>query len=80
MKIFMYIRSNDVKWMEKEADLPFIPQVGTDFEGISSEQPLRISGLVYNIPEQFIKVRLSWLSAEPMDSSEMVKLGWKIKM
>lgn len=76
----MYIRSNDVKWMEREEDLPFVPQVGTDFEGISSEQPLRISGLSYNIQEQFIKVRLAWLSAEPMDSSEMVKLGWKIKM
>jgi hypothetical protein len=80
MKILMYIRSNDVKWMEREEDLPFVPQVGTDFEGISSEQPLRISGLSYNIQEQFIKVRLAWLSAEPMDSSEMVKLGWKIKM
>jgi hypothetical protein len=77
----MYIRSNDVRWMEMVLeDISFVPQVGTDIEGISAEQPLRISGLAYNIPEKFIKLRLSWLSPEPMDSAEMVKLGWKIKM
>lgn len=69
--------SNDVKWMEYEMDLSFVPQVGTDIAGISAEQPLRISGLLYDVPGEYVKLRLAWLSPEPMDSKDMLNHGWK---
>ena len=81
MKTLMYIMSNDVKWMEYEVDLPFAPYPGHDFTGISGEQPLRITGMSYDIPGQFYKLRLGWLSPDPMMSQDMLALnvGWKIK-
>jgi len=42
---------------------------------------LRISGISYDVPGQFFKLRLAWLSQEPMASEAMLKLGagWKVR-
>lgn len=73
--------TNDVKWMEREEELPFIPYPGHDFTGLAGEQPLRISGMSYDIPGQFFKLRLNWLSSDPLTAQAMMDLdvGWKIK-
>jgi hypothetical protein len=75
----MYLMSNDAKWMEKEVELSFIPYPGMDFEGLADEQPLRISGMVYNVEYDYFKLRLAWLSPDPLDSKVMVGLGWAMK-
>ena len=79
MKTFLFIMANDTKWMEREDDLPFVPYPGFDFIGLAGDQPLRISGMSYDIPGQFFKIRLAWLSPDPMDSGPMIQNGWKIK-
>ncbi len=78
MKIFTYVLSNDAKWMENEPQLPFIPQVGTDLDGLA-DQPLRISGMSYDVKNDYIKLRLSWLSPDPLNSDKMVEYGWALK-
>ena len=73
--------ANDTKWMEMEKEIPFVPYPGLDFTGLAGEQPLRISGISYDVPGQFFKLRLAWLSQEPMASEAMLKLGagWKVR-
>ena len=79
MKTIMYVMSNDAKWMEREENLLFTPYPGTDIDGITGGQALRINGMAYNVAENYFKLRLSWLSPDPLTSAEMVELGWKIK-
>lgn len=73
--------SNDTKWLELEKELPFVPYPGFNFTGIAGEQELKISGMSYDISKDLFKIRLSWLSMEPMNADDMVALniGWKIK-
>jgi hypothetical protein len=75
----MYIMSNDAKWMERIEDLSFTPYPGMDFTGSVGEQPLRISGMSYDVVDRSFKVRLAWLSHEPLTSAQMVELGWAAK-
>jgi hypothetical protein len=72
--------TNDVKWVKKETELPYTPYPGMNFEGIAAEQPLKISGMSYVFPEGYFKLRLAWLSDNPLSSKEMVALdvGWVI--
>lgn len=72
--------ANDTKWIKCERDLPFTPYPGMDFEGLAQEQPLRISGMSYDFTKKHMKVRLSWLSSEPLNSDVMVGLevGWEL--
>jgi hypothetical protein len=72
--------SNDAKWMKKEIELPFTPYPGMNFEGITGEQPLKISGMSYMVTEDCFKLRLAWLSDKPLNSKEMIALdiGWEL--
>jgi len=81
MKTLMYLMANDVKWVEREEELDFFPFHGLDFIGIAGEQSLRINSVSWDIQGKFFKVRLSWLSPDPMTSSELINLnvGWKLK-
>ena len=77
----MYLMANDTKWVEREEDLPFLPYPGFDFVGIAGEQPLRISGMSFHIPNQVFKIRLAWLSSDPLTSKTLIDMdvGWKLK-
>jgi hypothetical protein len=79
-KVKMYIMANDAKWVMNIRDLSFVPFSGMDFEGLAGEQSLRVSGMSYDVTENFFKVRLAWLSAEPMLSRELIDLniGWEM--
>lgn len=81
MKTLMYILSNDAKWMEREDDLPFTPHAGLAIEGLTDEQPIKINTMTYNVTEQHFKLRMSWVSPDPMTSKDMLKLnlGWRLK-
>lgn len=80
MKTFLYIMANDTKWVRCEHDLPFAPYPGMDIEGLAGEQPLRISGMAYDVGKQTVKVRLAWLSQDPLRSADLVALnvGWEL--
>jgi hypothetical protein len=78
MKTYAYILSHDAKWHEKEFDITFIPQIGSDLDGLV-EQPLRINGLSYHIKEDILKLRMSWLSMDALTSVELEKFDWKLK-
>lgn len=78
MKTIMYIMANDAKWVQQELDLPFTPYPGMDFEGLAGEQPLKISGMSYNVKGSYYKLRLAWLSQDPLDSKQMLEYGWEL--
>jgi hypothetical protein len=79
MKVIMYIMANDTKWVEREEDLPFFPFHGLDLTGMAADQPLRINSVSYDLPGQFFKIRLSWMSNEPINSKDLVdNHGWKL--
>lgn len=73
--------TNDCKWLEREQDLPFTPYPGLTFDGLAGPQPLKISGMSYDISDNHYKLRLAWLSPDPMDSEPMIALnvGWKVR-
>ena len=76
----MYLMANDTKWVMNHQDCPFVPFAGLDIGGLAGEQPLRVSGVEWDIPGNFIKLRLSWLSAEPLTSQQLYDLnvGWEV--
>jgi hypothetical protein len=80
MRTKMYLMANDTKWLELEEDLDFVPYPGLSFDGIAGEQSLKISGASYNVKEKYFKVRLAWLTIDPLNSQELLDLdiGWSI--
>ena len=83
-QVRMYVMGNDTKWVERITELPFFPFHGLDFQGIAADQPLRVNSVLYDITDlenPFFKIRLSWLSQQPLTSKQMVDLGvgWQIK-
>ena len=80
MKTIMYIMTNDTKWLEREQNLSFIPYPGLSFDGLAADQPLKISGMSYDVTKDNFKIRLAWLSQDPLNSAAMMALdvGWKI--
>ncbi len=79
MKTKMYLMANDSKWVMNVRECPFVPFTGMDVGGLADEQPVRVSGVEWNIPDNFIKLRLSWLSSEPLTSQQLYDLnvGWE---
>jgi len=79
MKVYMYIMSNDVKWMEREDDIPFAPYPGLGIEGVGGEHQTRVSTMSWDTVNRHIRCRLAWMSDQPLTSAELVKLnvGWK---
>lgn len=80
-KCIFHIMANDTKWLEREEEIPFAPYPGINFEGIAGDQPLKVSGMSYDLKDKIYKVRLAWLSQEPLNSQKMLELdvGWKVK-
>jgi hypothetical protein len=81
MKTYFYLMSNDCKWLERTQELSFTPYPGMTFDGLAAEQPLKISGMAYDVAGDFFKIRLAWLSAEPMVAADLLALGvgWEVK-
>ena len=72
--------TNDAKWVMCEQEWDFLAYPGMNIDGLAGEQSLKISGLSYDIKEKTFKLRLAWLSAEPINSSDMfdMNVGWEI--
>ena len=79
MKTIMYIMANDAKWMKKEMEMPFTPVPGMSIQGIADEHELKISGMCYVIGEEnYLKLRLAWLTDTPLNSKTMINFGWEL--
>ena len=73
----MYIMANDAKWVKREEDLDFTLYPGMNLTGLAKDHELKISGMSFDVPGKFYKLRLAWLTDQPMASKEMVELGWE---
>lgn len=71
----MYLMANDTKWVKVEKQLSFVPYPGMNFDGLAGEQSLKISGMSYDTNSGSFKIRLAWLSQDPMMSADMLSLG-----
>jgi hypothetical protein len=81
MKTFMLVMANDTKWLEREQDLPFTPYPGMTLSGLAVDEELKISAMSYDVELDAFKIRLAWLTMQPLTSSQMLALdvGWKLR-
>jgi hypothetical protein len=60
--------------------LNFLAYPGMNIDGLAGEQSFKISGLAYDTIESICKVRMAWLSTEPLNASTLFALnvGWEL--
>lgn len=76
----IFLMANDTKWVECVKEMPSVPFPGMDLTGLAGEQPLKVSGVGYNLDEGRYQLRVNWLSQQPLTSAQLIELnvGWQL--
>lgn len=74
--------SNDVKWLECEMELDFVPDAGLNIEGLAGgDMPLKVSSVTYEVAKKVVHAKLAWLSIDPLSAQQLLDLnvGWRMR-